>query len=193
MRGPIHKLRLADRSPHPARKGAPTSPRTRPHRGEGNSGRGHVRDLRHSFDGAVRAASARADQWIVLRAAEPRPRRHLRHAEHHQLRPWRPVHDGRLRGLPAAGQARHRLLAGAGAGADHRRRLRHRDRAAAAAMALQARPPLRAAADLRSRAGHRGRVPPLLRRVRACPTGCRIRCRAGRISASCSCPTTAPG
>ena len=67
------------------------------------------------------------------------------------------------------------------------------DRAAAAAMALQARSPLRAAADLRSRAHHRGRVPPLLRRVRAALPGAGIAARAGRISASCSCRTTAPG
>ena len=33
----------------------------------------------------------------------------------------------------------------------------------------------------------------LLRLVRAALSRCRIRCRAGRISASCSCRTTAPG
>ena len=44
----------------------------------------------------------RADQRLVLRAAEPRARRHLRHAQHHQFHPWRPVHDGRLRGLLSA-------------------------------------------------------------------------------------------
>ena len=64
--------------------------------------RAHVRNLRHSLAGAVRPAADRADQRLVLRAAEPRARRHLRHAQHHQLHPRRPVHDGRLRGLSAA-------------------------------------------------------------------------------------------
>ena len=77
-------------------------------RGGTRSGRGDVRNLRHSVDGAVRAASARAHQRLVLRDPEPRSRRHLRHAQHHQLRARRPVHDGRLRGVPAARQARHR-------------------------------------------------------------------------------------
>ena len=36
------------------------------------------------------------DQRLVLRHAQPRARRHLRHAEHHQFRAWRAVHDGRV-------------------------------------------------------------------------------------------------
>ena len=52
---------------------------------------------------------------------------------------------------------RHRLLAGAAAGAADRRRARRRDREDHAHPALQARSPLRPAADLRPRADHRGR------------------------------------
>ena len=52
--------------------------------------------------GAVRPAAARADQRRVLRDALARPRRHLRPAQHHQLRPRRAVHDGRLRRVDAA-------------------------------------------------------------------------------------------
>ena len=59
------------------------------------------------------------------------------------------------------------LLVGAADRADHRRDRRHRDRAGVPALALQARPSLRAAADLRDRADHRGRVPQLFRLVRA--------------------------
>jgi hypothetical protein len=50
VRGPFHRLRLADRPPHPAREGAPTSPRTRgvpsPSRatGECHSAGGSARD-----------------------------------------------------------------------------------------------------------------------------------------------------
>ena len=82
----------------------------------------HVRTPRHSASGAVRPAPARADQRLVLRDAQPRARRHLRAAQHHQLRPWRPVHDGRLRRLDARQLPRPRLLVGAPARADHRRR-----------------------------------------------------------------------
>ena len=62
----------------------------------------HVRNLRHPIAGVVRPAPDRADQRLVLCAAQPRPRRHLRHAQHHQLRARRPIHDGRVRGLSAA-------------------------------------------------------------------------------------------
>ena len=75
----------------------------------------------------------------------------------------RPVHDGRVRRLSAAAIFRHRLLAGADRGAGAGRHHRHHRRAAVPAMALQARPPLRPAADLRARADHRGRVPQLFR------------------------------
>ena len=50
--------------------------------------------------------------------------------------------------------------------ADRRRRHRHRHRADDARAALQARPPLRPAADVRPRAHHPGRVHELLRLVR---------------------------
>ena len=72
-----------------------------------------VRNLRHPLAGAVRPALDRADQRLVLRAAEPRARRDLRHAQHHQFHARRPVHDGRLRGVPAAAVHRPRLLVGA--------------------------------------------------------------------------------
>ena len=52
--------------------------------------------------GAVRAASARPHQRLVLRDAEPRPRDHLRPAQHHQFRAWRAVHDGRVLRLVSA-------------------------------------------------------------------------------------------
>ena len=58
---------------------------------------------RHQPAAALRPAADRPHQRLVLRAAQPRPRRHLRHAEHRQFRPWRVLHDGRLRRLfPAA-------------------------------------------------------------------------------------------
>ena len=49
---------------------------------------------------------------------------------------------------------------------------RHRDRAHDAAAALQARPPLRPAADLRPGADHRGRCSATSSARRACPTRC---------------------
>ena len=45
--------------------------------------------------------------------AEPRAVGHLRPAQHHQLRPRRPVHDGRLRGVLPPPVGRARLLVGA--------------------------------------------------------------------------------
>jgi hypothetical protein len=59
---------------------------------------------------------------------------------------------------------------GAGAGAAGGRPARHRIERTDAAMAVQARPPLRPAADLRPGADHRGPVPRPVRRRRASPT-----------------------
>ena len=121
--------------------------------------------VRHQLAGPVRATADRAHQRLVLRAAQPRARRHLRHAQHHQLHPRRPVHAGRLHGVLPAAICRDRLLVGdrhrAARGRDHR----HHHRAAVPAMALQARPSLRPAADLRSRAHYRGHLPQFLRLV----------------------------
>ena len=80
----------------PMTGGRPGRPRPRP-----QGARAHVRTPRHPAPGAVRPAPARADQRLVLRDAEPRARGDLRAPQHHQLRPRRPVHDGRLRGLDA--------------------------------------------------------------------------------------------
>ena len=106
------------------------------------------------------------DQRVLLRAAEPRLGRHLRHAQRHQLRSRRPVHAGRLRGVDAVEVHRHRLLVGADPGPAGGRIDRRRAGKADAEPALQARPPLRPAADLRAGPDHRGHVPPLVRRLR---------------------------
>ncbi len=131
----------------------------------------HVRNLRHTVAGAVRSVAHRADQRLVLRAAQPRAGGDLRHAQHHQLRPRRPVHDGRLHGLFPAALFRLELLVGAGDRAVHGRRLRRRHRAPVPAAAVQARPSLRPAADLRSGADHRGPVPQQFRLVRPAVPG----------------------
>ena len=122
------------------------------------------------------------------------PGDHLRHAEHHQLRPRRAVHAGRVRGLDAADAehlARHDLAGlavpdwltlgywpalilaplivgafGAAAGEDDHQ------------PALQARPPLRPAADLRPGADPRGPVRATRSAAPACRTASRRRCRA---------------
>ena len=73
------------------------------------------RDLRRPHPGPVRPVADRADQRLVLRAAVAGAGGDLRPAEHHQLHARRAVHDGRLRRLPAAQQAGHRLLVGAAA------------------------------------------------------------------------------
>ena len=64
----------------------------------------------------------RADQRLVLRAAQPRPGGHLRPAARHQLRPWRAIHARRIRRpICCSTYARHRLLARADPGAPDRR------------------------------------------------------------------------
>ena len=46
-------------------------------------------DVRSIDAGSLRTASGGTDQRLVLRAAQSRARRDLRHAQHHQFRPWR--------------------------------------------------------------------------------------------------------
>ena len=96
---------------HPGRRGVPPARRGRlpargvaaPHGGRTRppsiqpQGDAHVRPPRHPAPGPVRPAPARADQRLVLRDAEPRAGGDLRAPQHHQLRPRRPVHDGRFR------------------------------------------------------------------------------------------------
>ena len=138
-----------------------------------------------SIAAAVQPAPARPDQRRLLRHAEPRPGRDLRHAERDQLHARRAVHDGRLRRLADADRARHPVLGGAGPVADRGRAVRHRARAAAAEAHLPSRPSLRLPADLRPRADDRGPVPVALGLVgRALP---QPDPRRLPISASCSC------
>ena len=113
--------------------------------------------------GPLRAASGGTDQRLVLRAVESRPCRDLRHAQHHQFRAWRALHDGRVLRLFPAQRPRHRLLVGADHRADRGRHFRHDPGADHAEMADRARSSLRPAADLRPRADHAGRVPELFR------------------------------
>ena len=75
------------------------------------------------------------------------------------------LHDGRIRGLFPAAVPRGWLLAGARDRAAGDRTVRHDHRALDAAVAIQARPPLRAAADLRPRPDHPGAVPEPVRLV----------------------------
>ena len=60
-------------------------------------------EFERSIDASsLRTASGGTDQRLVLRAAQPWARGHLRHAQHHQFRPRRALHDGRvLRLFPA--------------------------------------------------------------------------------------------
>src|SRR5438552_3253315 len=113
--------------------------------------------------GAVRPAPHRADQRLVLRPPEPGARDHLRPAQHHQLQPRRPVHDGRLRRLFPPPARRARVLAGAGAVPADRRPGGRRARAHHAQAAVPARPPLRPPAHLRARAHHPGALPQRVR------------------------------
>ncbi|CAA9209533.1 MAG: High-affinity branched-chain amino acid transport system permease protein LivH, partial [uncultured Acetobacteraceae bacterium] len=124
------------------------------------------RPLRHPGAAPLRAIAARPDQRRLLRHAVARAGGDLRPAQHRQHGPRRAVHDGRLRGLAAAGQARPRLLVGAAAVALHRGRVRRRAGEAVHQPALQARPPLWAAAHLRPGAGDRGGVPQRVRLLR---------------------------
>ena len=118
---------------------------------------------RHFSAGAVRPASPRPHQRILLCAVEPRPRGDLRHAQHHQFRAWRPLHDGRLLRLFPAQRIRARLLVGARPRAAHHRHFRHGHRAHHAATDRPPRPSLRPAAHLRSRPRHPGPIPELFR------------------------------
>ena len=67
----------------------------------------------HQSAGAIRPALDRADQRLVLCAAQSRARRDLRHAQHHQFRARRPVYDGRVRRLFPVAVRRTELLVGA--------------------------------------------------------------------------------
>src|SRR5437868_5038107 len=111
------------------------------------------------------ATPRRADQRRVLRDAEPRARGYLRAPQHHQLHAWRAVHAGRVLRLVSAELVGDRLLAGADHRADRGRHSRHRDRAVSAAPHRAARSSLRAIADLRPGADHRGHLPPAIRLV----------------------------
>ena len=108
---------------------------------------------------AVRTASARADQRRLLRDAVAGAGGDLRHAQHHQLRARRAVHDGGLRVVDAAELCRHRLFSGADPGAAAGRHLRDHPGENHHQPAVQAGPPVRPAADLRPVAGDRGPVP----------------------------------
>ena len=132
---------------------------------------------------SLRPAFGGIDQRIVLRAAQSRARRDLRHAQHHQFRPWRALHDGRVLRVFPAEPDRHRLLVGAADRADRGRHLRHDPGADHAAMAGRPRPSLWPAADLRHRADRAGRVPELFRLVRAAL--CDSRLPADRRCAAC--------
>ena len=112
----------------------------------------------------VRPVDAGPHQRRLLCAAEPRPRGHLRSAQHRQLQPRRLLHDGRLRKLDPAHGVRRELLVGAAALAPRGRRARDRRRAHHDRASLPARPDLRAAPHLRPGADHPGPVPQCLRR-----------------------------
>ena len=124
-----------------------------------------VRNIRRAVHGTLRPAAARPHQWFLLRLAVDRPGGDLRLAEHHQLRPRRAVHRGRLPGLDAAELRGRELLGGAGAGAAHHGRLRRRDGTSADLAHLPHGSSVRAAADLRHRAADRRRTAAGLWRV----------------------------
>src|SRR6516162_2377006 len=72
----------------------------------------HVRTGRHQLAGPVRPVADRTHQRLVLRAAQPGARRHLRHAQHHQLHARRAVHAGRVRRILSLALCRTGLLVG---------------------------------------------------------------------------------
>ena len=161
-------------------------------------GRGSARDDRssatHHGAAALRPVADRPHQRLVLRAAEPRPRRHLRHAQHRQFRPWRLLHGRRLRRLFPAALRRRQLLGRADPVAAHRRRARRAwSSALHAATHRRPRPSLRPAAHLRARAGHPGPVPEPVRLLRQALSGADRAAAAPSTSASCSCRNIAPG
>ncbi len=118
----------------------------------------HVRTSRHSATGTLWTAAARPDQRVVLCAAQSRARGHFRNAQHHQFCAWRHLHDGRICGLVPAAVPRGGLLAGARDRTAGDRTVRHDHRALDAAVAIQARPPLRAVADVRPCPDHPGAI-----------------------------------
>src|SRR6056297_3001577 len=125
----------------------------------------NVRASGNTAAGPAGPASAGADQRIVLRGAVSGSCRDLRTAQHHQLRAWRALHGGGLRGVDAAELSWYRLLARADPRTADRRRLRDGAGTHDVAASLSPRSPVRAVANLRSGADHPGAVPQLLWRV----------------------------
>ena len=134
---------------------------------------------RQNHAGPLRPIAGRTDQRLVLRAAQSRARRDLRDAQHHQFRPWRALHDGRVLRVFPAQPGRYRILAGADPGADRGRYFRHDPRADHAAMADRPRSSLRAVADVRPGADHPGRVSELFSVPPACLMRSRIEFKGG--------------
>ena len=122
--------------------------------------------LWRSATGDAEPAAARARERLVLRDSESRAGGDLRLAQRDQLRARRVVHARRDARVDGAVVFRPAVLGDAGAGAVDRGAVRHRDRTLDAALAVQARSPVRAAADVRPHAGRRRRVPLDLRFVR---------------------------
>src|SRR5499425_73491 len=118
-----------------------------------------VHRVRHPDPSSLRPAPHRPHQWLVLRHAEPGSVRHLRPSQHHQLRPRRAVHDGRLRRLlpPPVGGAR--ILVGPRGRAACRRPRRGGAGAHHAQAPLRSRSPLWAAAHFRPRPRDPGALP----------------------------------
>src|ERR1700682_338330 len=117
--------------------------------------------------GSVRTASGGTDQRLVLRVAQSWACRDLRHAQYHQFRPWRGLHDGRLLCVFSVEPDRPGILVGAAHRAYRRRYFRDDPRADHAAMARRPRSSLWVAPDIRAGADHTGRVPELFRLVRS--------------------------
>ncbi|KAG1458409.1 hypothetical protein G6F57_014695 [Rhizopus arrhizus] len=122
---------------------------------------------RLAVHGAVRPAAAWPDQRFFLRLALDRPGGDFRPVEHHQLRPWRAVHGGRVPGLDAVELPGRELLGGACAGAADHGGVCHRDGALADLAHLSHGPSVRAAAHLRHCVADRRRPAPGLWRVGA--------------------------
>src|ERR1700682_905724 len=134
-------------------------------------------NLRHSDTGAVRSALDRADQRGFLRPPVAGACGHLRPAQYHQLYAWRAVHAGRLLLLVLARALGHRLLVGAAYRPGRRCGDRRPDRAHHALAPLQARSPLRPAADFRHCAHDTGVVHQVLRQRGTAVSAARGVCR----------------
>ena len=114
--------------PHGGRAYGELVPRARARCAHGRTSRSswgighHEHHFRHSHPCPLRPDPHRPDQRLLLCHAQPWPCGDLRPAAGHQLRPWRAIHAGRFRGLPAPDLCGHRLLAGPHPGASDRRR-----------------------------------------------------------------------